>query len=878
MLTTFHFGRMVKPFSIAVLVTVISAAIVATSASAKSSRPQADSRDAKPVKVEIFESLSAGAEFELADAKAVEAYRDEAVALVRFPTKYSRNALPLDRSTSFVVRATLDRDIPAGEYQFRLRARGATRFLLDDKVLLSTKPQKANSSGHDPVPPEVERADSPLRPAPYPHQEEIVTVKLDGNSHRFTLVALIGGKGLSPSPGELSVSFGRAGEVPRLLGGPNAPLVTDEGWEAYATAQKQRHATDDVARRCAISAEVAQAWDEYHRKVRQWVNQSPAPAPPKVASTMPVFNNIDRFIGARLEAANVPPTPLVSDLEFLRRLSLDTIGVIPTAEEVRAYLKDAPGKRRQRAIDRLLSHPSWADHWVSYWQDVLAENPGILKPDLNNSGPFRWWLHQSFTDGLPFDRLVAELIQMEGSALQGAPAAFAKATLNDAPMAAKADIIAQAFLAEKLSCARCHNAPYHPWTQKNLFSLGAMLEGKALKLPASSTVPFVEGFRKPKVEVTLKPGELIEPAWPFAKFVKASAITEALPINGGVKTRSQVAALIVSPANDRFAKVIVNRVWKRYLGAGLVDPAEDWNDAKPSHPELLDYLAREFVLSGYDLKSVSRLIFSSHLYQRQAVTSTLAKSEPEKRLFAGPVRRRMSAEQLVDSLHFAVGKNFACEELNLNPAGNRPLTEFLNMGTPQRAWEFTAMMNERDRPALALPVAQSVVDVLCTFGWRQARQNPATVRDDSPSPMQTLLLANGIMGTRVVRLSDDSAFTKLALENRPLDDLVNETFLRVLSRPPSKNERRTAREFLGPEFSGRKTKRAEETKTKLNTDQGRVTWGNHLSAEATLIRMEEERRLRLGDAPTGKLKPEFRERYEDFLWSLVNAPEFVLVP
>jgi uncharacterized protein DUF1553 len=336
--------------------------------------------------------------------------------------------------------------------------------------------------------------------------------------------------------------------------------------------------------------------------------------------------------------------------------------------------------------------------------------------------------------------------------------------------------------------------------------------------------------------------------------------------------------LVVSPANERFAKVVVNRVWKRYLGAGLVEPAEDWNEAKPSHPELLDYLARELVLSGYDLKSLARLIFSSHVYQREPVTSTLAKSEPEQRLFVGPVRRRMSSEQLVDSLHRAVGKSFNCEELNLNPAGNRPLTEFLNMGKPQHAWEFTALMNERDRPALALPVAQSVVDVLCTFGWRQARQNPATTRDDSPSPMQTLLLANGIMGTRVVRLSDDSDFTQLALANRPLDNLVNETFLRVLSRAPSKNETRIAREFLAPHYADRMAKNTGPAQAKLAADQSRVTWGNHLSAEATLIRMEEERRLRMGDTPTSRLKTEFRERYEDFLWSLVNAPEFVLVP
>src|SRR5439155_9461431 len=145
----------------------------------------------------------------------------------------------------------------------------------------------------------------------------------------------------------------------------------------------------------------------------------------------------------------VAATPLISDLEFLRRVTLDTTGLIPTGAEIRAFLAEPAAERRSRATERLLASPSWADNWVSYWQDVLAENPGILKPDLNNTGPFRWWLHQSFSDNVPIDRMAAELIEMDGSLTQGAPAAFSQATLNDAPMAAKADIIATAFLVQK---------------------------------------------------------------------------------------------------------------------------------------------------------------------------------------------------------------------------------------------------------------------------------------------------------------------------------------------------------------------------------------------------------------------------------------------
>jgi hypothetical protein len=198
------------------------------------------------------------------------------------------------------------------------------------------------------------------------------------------------------------------------------------------------------------------------------------------------------------------------------------------------------------------------------------------------------------------------------------------------------------------------------------------------------------------------------------------------------------------------------------------------------------------------------------------------------------------------------------------------------MGAPERAWEITALSNERDRPALALPIAQSLVDVMTAYGWRQSRQNAVTARDDAASPMQTLILANGILGTRIVRLSDDSAFTALCLRDLPLEALIDETFLRVLSRLPLDEERRMFTALLRPHYAHRIVKNAAATVSMMKTDN-RVSWSNHLSSEATLIRMEEER-LRMGDAPTNRLTVAFRERFEDTLWAMLNSPEFVMVP
>jgi hypothetical protein len=818
---------------------------------------------AAPVRVEIFEDI-AGKELDLTGAKAVDQYTEPAFAFIHTPTKFAPNAIPMDRSTPYFLKATYSRSMAAGRVQFRLRARGAAKLVIDGKTVATTKAQKPNTSSDDPVPPPVERNNTPLRPVVYPHQDSVVTLDLAAGEHSFELIAVVGGKGLYPSTGELAVGVSRNGEVDHLLGPDGAPLLVDAAWEEYVAASFARHTAADVLRRRAASKEVTAAWAERHKALRERMA-------PQAAGV-----SVDGFIDAKLSTAGVKPTAALSDLEFLRRVTLDTTGLIPTPEQVRAFLKDDVATRRRKAVDRLVDDPSWADHWVSYWQDVLAENPGILKPDLNNTGPFRWWMHQSFSDNISFDRFAAELVQLEGSATLGGPASFALATLNDAPMAAKADILGQAFLGQKMSCARCHDAPFHPFKQKDLFAMSAMLEGKPVKLPVTSTVPQGEGGRKPAVTSALKPGEMIAPEWPFAKLV-SHAEAGALPAAGKVETRRELAAYIISPENERFAQVVANRVWKRYMGVGIVEPADDWSRGKASHPELLAYLGTEFMRSGYDMKHLARLVLSSRAYQRTASGVPADQMSAAKRLFAGPAHRNLTAEQLVDSLHLAAGKTFDCEEMNLNPAGDRTAKQFLNLGNPTRGWQMTALSNERDRPALALPIAQSIVDVMTTFGWRQSRQSPATDRDDAASAMQTLILANGVLGTRMARLSDDSWFTEMALGERPVSALVDETFMRVLSRAPLAEEKAQFSRLLEPVYAGRVVAGAKARATKRESD-GRVSWSNHLSAEASLIRMEEERKLRFGDQPTARLAAPFRERYEDMLWALMNSPEFAMVP
>src|SRR5262249_26676588 len=154
-------------------------------------------------------------------------------------------------------------------------------------------------------------------------------------------------------------------------------LFSEEGWSNYAARSLAGHrARDDAARQAARAGDDAY-WQHRHELARRlWAQKPPIPVP-QVGPGTPVHNDIDRFLGRRLEEAGVPPTPLLDDDAFLRRVTLDTVGVIPTPEEITAFRADSRPDKRARVIDRLLADPRWADHWVSYWQDVLAENPGL---------------------------------------------------------------------------------------------------------------------------------------------------------------------------------------------------------------------------------------------------------------------------------------------------------------------------------------------------------------------------------------------------------------------------------------------------------------------------------------------------------------------
>ena len=568
------------------------------------------------------------------------------------------------------------------------------------------------------------------------------------------------------------------------------------------------------------------------------------------------------------------PKPL-DELSFLRRIYLDTVGVPPGTDEIERYRSDRRRNKKSRLVNQLLIDPRHADHWVSYWQDVLAENPSLMKPTLNHSGPFRYWIHESLLDNKPFDQFVTELVTFQGEAYAGGAGGFGLATDNDSPMAEKAHVVATAFLGIEMKCARCHDSPYHLTTQEDLFSLGAMLAGKPLQVPDTSTVPvtFFERLngRKSIIQSNLEPGTSVEPNWPFAEIIDESPKKDMAFNNPAV----ELAWEITRPENRRFAQVIVNRIWKRYFGKGFVEPAYDWEGNAASHPELLEYLAREFVANDYDLKHLSRLILNSTAYARTSINH----STGDNRFFQAPLRRSMTAEQLVDSLFSSAGVPLFTEELTLDVEGHWDPEIFVNYGFPKRAWEFVSTSTERERASLTLPMVNEIVSLMRAYGWRPNRAEPITDRESESNVMQPGMLANSSLTLWVTGLSDYSDLTTLAWEIESTEALVDQLFLRFLTRLPNDHEKTEFMALLEEGFDSRKTAMTDGfKKEKWIPGIREVSWGNHLSVEANFHVAAKVETFQKGPEPTRTLKADWRERMEDAAWLLINTPEFQFIP
>lgn len=396
-------------------------------------------------------------------------------------------------------------------------------------------------------------------------------------------------------------------------------------------------------------------------------------------------SQIDALIDRKLEQNNEKPQPALRDEQFVRRVYLELAGRIPTYDEAKKFLDSKSDSKRTQLIDDLLESPDYVSHNYNYWADVLrlTERPnGNLFLD-----PYLAYVKESIASNKPYDQWVQEMLTANGKVWQTPAVGF---QLRDQGMPLPyIDNTVRVFLGKQIGCAQCHDHPFDDWTQKQFYELAAFTSGTQFRINNNDPM-FKQGGTNP--------GELIKQArekapdgkipGQFQQLVNANAYSikfanRALKLphdyqysdgkpNEVVKPkvlwgevpssassadlRQQFASWVTHRDNRQFARNIANRMWKKMFGQGIVEPIDDFNDSnKPSDPELLDHLTDEMLRLNFDLREFMRVIVNTRAYQRQALVRESFDTKPF--YFAGPVLKRMTAEQLWDSLLTLIAYN-----------------------------------------------------------------------------------------------------------------------------------------------------------------------------------------------------------------------------
>jgi hypothetical protein len=360
---------------------------------------------------------------------------------------------------------------------------------------------------------------------------------------------------------------------------------------------------------------------------------------------------IDAHLETHWRREKIQPAPAAGDAEFLRRAYLDLTGRIPRPADIREFLADKRPEKRRLVLDRLLADPRSAAHFARFWRAAwLPEIAANREAALFQPG-FENWLGQRLRAGTRYDRLVRELLTVPIATGQDGepvlrdperPNPLAFFAVKEARPENLAAAVTRSFLGVRLECAQCHHHPFAKWKQEQFWSQAAFFAGLS-RQGNGLFAPLTEdrGLR-----------ELAQPAGRPRPALFLDGKTPRWQANR--PPREQLADWVTAPDNPYFARAAVNRLWAHFFGAGLVDPVDDFRDDNPpSHPELLDELARAFVASGYDLNYLLRGLCQSRAYQR-----TSARSHPSQDADPLPAHMRVRAltgEQFFDSLALATG-------------------------------------------------------------------------------------------------------------------------------------------------------------------------------------------------------------------------------
>jgi hypothetical protein len=377
------------------------------------------------------------------------------------------------------------------------------------------------------------------------------------------------------------------------------------------------------------------------------------PARPCFVWKEPLANNyIDEQVFAKLRRIRTNPSELCRDEVFVRRAYLDLLGILPTAEEARAFVRCEHADKRAKLIDELLQRPEFADFWALKWSDLLRnEERGLDQKGVQN---FHRWIRQSIAEGKPMDQFVRELIATRGSTYASPAANYYRA--NRDPVS-RAEATAQVFLGTRLQCAQCHNHPFDRWTQDDYYNWTALFSRVQYKVLENRRQDSNDSheFKGEQIVFVARKGEVKNPRTgkPASPHMLGETgpetpyVSRAANYGSDRESLDELAAWITSPANPFFARAQVNRIWFHLMGRGIVDPIDDFRATNPaSHPELLETLARDFVAHGFDLRHMIRLIMNSRSYQLSSEPNETNREDEMN--YSRALVRRLSAEQMMD--------------------------------------------------------------------------------------------------------------------------------------------------------------------------------------------------------------------------------------
>src|SRR6516165_8124708 len=353
----------------------------------------------------------------------------------------------------------------------------------------------------------------------------------------------------------------------------------------------------------------------------------------KTFADSPRHNAIDDLVLKKLSALRIPPSPLCTDTEFVRRAYLDAAGILPTPREVKKFLADPAPDKRSKLIEGLLQRSEFVDYWAYKWSDLLLISSRKLPLPAMRS--FYQFVRQSVADNKPWDQFAREIITARGGNLHNGPANYFVLHKDVSDLT---ETTAVTFLGMSVTCCRCHNHPLEKWTQDQYWSLANLFSRVAIK----------NGERTGEVAVQAQPAGDVPHPRRGVPMPPTPLDGKPLGFDDPADRRAAFADWLTAADNPYFAKALVNRVWRNFLGRGLVEAEDDLRATNPpTNPKLFDALAKDFVAHKYDVKYLIRTVMNSAAYQRSSLP--LPGNAADDRFYSHYLIRRLPAEVILDA-------------------------------------------------------------------------------------------------------------------------------------------------------------------------------------------------------------------------------------